>query len=518
MENTYVMEAGRMRQCENIASDLHLSLAEAGMRARFVNLLGQIKVYTVKDLALCTCQQLLDAGIMLWETDEMRRLLKLYSLDFAEAEPRDVMEYGVCEIGLPDDVRGRLEGNEIRTVCQLVDLNNIKLYQLGFRAHDITQITKALNQYGLALRNEYMGWNGKPRVKPENKFKDQWQPHGLCTSGNILKMKMPTEAERAKAKQKLGSQFKHFEKLRLGNAAERLRAKNILVYEYQFHANMFLKRYLRFRGLSIRRLKNQNSMLEYADLFQEVSIAILYALERFDYALGFKFETYLDQWLRQAIDRAVHEHGCLLRIDFTALEKYSKVRVAYYELYRMSQARPTFNDVCRELDEEFCEKESELIKDIFVTMQAEVVCISDDKGEYVDHFELMDMYKHSSFLSDANQMSQAKYAYSVHIRSEVIEYIRKQISKAPLKKNCRYVLIRHYGLDGKSNEKFGVLALPIGLTGSRAHQLKNQALKILRRNVVWDEELLSCHFGKDAWSQIKKSTTILGRTLEDEDQ
>lgn len=69
--------------------------------------------------------------------------------------------------------------------------------------------------------------------------------------------------------------------------------------------------------------------LGFADLMQEGSIGLMWAIDRFDYKKGWKFSTYAVWWIKEKIDRATKNQARLIRIPIGRLQKKVKVQKAF---------------------------------------------------------------------------------------------------------------------------------------------------------------------------------------------
>ncbi len=208
----------------------------------------------------------------------------------------------------------------------------------------------------------------------------------------------------------------------------------------------------------------QNQGLSLGDLINEGNVGLMKAAKRFDETKGFKFISYAVWWIRQSILQAIVEYSRIVRLPVNKATAYNRLQKALTAFMQEFERRPSNEELAEILDMTPDEVRKILpIGSKHVSFDAP---ISNDDGDatMIDIFVNKD-YKHTD--------------EGLLLESVSIDVIS---SLSILTTREKEILKDYYGLDRRPELNLEEIGEKFDLTRERVRQIKERALRRLRRS------------------------------------
>ncbi|MEU9089767.1 sigma-70 family RNA polymerase sigma factor [Streptomyces sp. NPDC087901] len=242
-----------------------------------------------------------------------------------------------------------------------------------------------------------------------------------------------------------------------GASREELEA---LVAEGERAKDIFIRSNLRLVVAVARRYPRAG--LPLLDLIQEGNAGLVRAVEKFDYAKGFKFSTYATWWIRQAITRSIADQSRTIRLPVHLVEELGRIRRVQREFNRENGRDPEHSEIAAELD-----STTSRVSDVLdwardpVSLNMSV----DDDGDT----------QFGDLLEDTSAVSPEQSVMTL-LRSEELEEL---IGK--LDNRTASIIRMRYGIEDGRERTLTEVGKQHGLTRERIRQIEKHALLELKR-------------------------------------
>jgi RNA polymerase primary sigma factor len=197
------------------------------------------------------------------------------------------------------------------------------------------------------------------------------------------------------------------------------------------------------------------------DLIQEGNTGLMRAVDKFEYARGFKFSTYATWWIRQAITRAIADQSRTIRVPIHMIDTMSKVRQITRELYQELGRAPSV--------EETAKKAGMSMEDaqVVIKMARQPLSLDQPVGDQDDSFfgEFVEDYRDNDPLYETNQTTLKQ---QIQDAMQTLNYREREILK------LRYGLADGYAY---TLEEVGKI---FQVTRERVRQIESKAVKKLQ--------------------------------------
>ncbi|HIF9365993.1 TPA: RNA polymerase sigma factor RpoS [Photobacterium damselae] len=222
--------------------------------------------------------------------------------------------------------------------------------------------------------------------------------------------------------------------------------------------------------------KYRGSGMQLSDMIDEGNIGLITAVEKFDPERGFRFSTYATWWIKQTIERAIHNQARTIRLPVHVSKEINTILRTHKQLMKTNNSEPTHEEVADELDKS--------VEDISALLSYDAPIMSFDQTISSEDSNSQTM---ASFISDDSDNGP-----DAQIDKNDIQKLTLTMLEG-LNPRDREILCRRFGLMGYEAQTLQQVAEEVGLTRERIRQLQVSSLNKLK-NVLqrekYDLELL----------------------------
>ena len=214
-----------------------------------------------------------------------------------------------------------------------------------------------------------------------------------------------------------------------------------------------------------------NRGMPFLELVQEGNLGLMRAVDKFDYRRGYKFSTYGTWWIRHAVNRAIANQSRTIRLPVHVREEIRRL-VAESRRYVLEHGHePTTEELARRLDIRRARVE-EIMEASRKTLRWELPVGEDGETELGTLISDKDAPSPFEEVSNKGQWEQIT-----------------QAMESTLKPREREVLVRRFGLDGRSPQTLEDVGKQLGITRERVRQIQARAMRCLQVEVRKRERL-----------------------------
>ena len=208
----------------------------------------------------------------------------------------------------------------------------------------------------------------------------------------------------------------------------------------------------------------QNNGLSLSDLINEGNVGLMKAARRFDETKGFKFISYAVWWIRQSIIQAIVEYSRIVRVPANKMSKLTRVLEAITAFVQEFERDPTL--------EELSDITELPVNDVKSILEGNKRYTSIDAplGGEENELTMLDLLPTTEDSPDIKLMEES---LKIEVSSGLSVLSPREYE----------VLTSYFGLNGRTAHTLDEIADMYGLTRERVRQIRERALRRLRRSI-----------------------------------
>lgn len=210
----------------------------------------------------------------------------------------------------------------------------------------------------------------------------------------------------------------------------------------------------------------QNQGLTLSDLINEGNMGLIKAARKFDETRGFKFISYAVWWIRQSIMSALVENSRMIRLPLNKVDSYKKINQELGKFLQENQRDPSAAELAELVG--MSEKDIRML----LKINSRHVSVDAPLSSESDSSAMIDVLETDNVPTPDNDL----------MSQSLVDEVKNVLANLGPRES--EILKYYYGLNGKRALSLEEIGEVMGLTRERVRQLKEKAIRRLRKTSV----------------------------------